>query len=392
MVKGQPDTHNPDLKVPQDYLTAAQADLSVEQRLALARRPWGEADSDNPRYAEALAHKLILELLVRDAEDRVRQALAETLAENPAAPHDIIFALATDNDLVASPVLSSSAILTPDELVRIVDQYGSNQKMAAIAGRKEVPPAVCIALIEKGDENTAERLLRNAGAEIPEAGMHRIIDRHGDREKIQIGLIDRKMLPATAVERMVSLISSEFLARLVKHHRIPAQVAASVVLEARDRATLGLTSSLSEEAKGDLVIQLLEEKRLTQSLLLRSIFTGNLDLVVHAIAARCLVSPHTVRQRIMEAIPEPGRLDDLWGRADLPAKLLPVVKAALEVLSQTNLEGAKWDAEHFRQRITQRMIMRSHDLAITFDDEDIEYLIAESGRSGASLQDFASDS
>ena len=187
MVNDKLGTQNPDLRGPQEYLTAAQAGLSVEQRVALARKPWREAATDGPIDVDVLAHKLILQLLVRDAEVRVRQALAETLAENPGAPRDIIFALATDVDLVASPALSLSEILTSDELIRIIDHFGSSLKMAAIANRREVASAVCHALIEKGDEDTADRLLQNPGAEISEAGMHLIIDRHGKRERIQIG-------------------------------------------------------------------------------------------------------------------------------------------------------------------------------------------------------------
>ena len=389
MVNEKRGADTPDFTGPQAYLTAAQAGLSVEQRIALARKPWRAAVSEGAIDVDALAHKLVLQLLVRDAEVRVRQALAETLAENPAAPHDIIFALATDVDLVASPTLSLSEILTSDELIRIIEHFGSSLKMAAIANRKEVGSAVCLALIEKGDEDTAARLLQNSGAEISEAGIHLIIDRHGEQERIQIGLVDRKMLPATAIERVVAMISSELLNRLVKRHPIPTKAAASVVLETRDRATLGLTAGLSEEATGDLVTQLMDEQRLTQSLLLRSICTGNLDFVIHAIAARCMVSPSYVRERITEAIPK--QLDELWGRADLPAKLLPVTKAALEVLLKTNIDGAKWDVDHFRRRITQRMITRSDELAIVFSDEDIEYLIAASGGADAKLLDFAPD-
>ena len=55
----------------------------------------------------ALAEE-IFRLMVRDAEVRVREALAANLKSNPRLPHDVAVALAKDVDSVALPVLSAS--------------------------------------------------------------------------------------------------------------------------------------------------------------------------------------------------------------------------------------------------------------------------------------------
>ena len=46
----------------------------------------------------------IFRIMIKDAEVRVREALADTLKENPAIPHDVAMALASDVDEVALPV------------------------------------------------------------------------------------------------------------------------------------------------------------------------------------------------------------------------------------------------------------------------------------------------
>lgn len=375
-----------DSGVPLNDLAAAQAKIPLEQRLALARKPWLPAAPGGPPDADSIAHEVILKVIVRDAEARVRQALAETLAENPAAPRDVVLALAKDVDLVAAPVLLLSEVLTSDDLVNILDNLTTDVKMSAIARRATVQPKVCLALIERGNETTAELLLRNAGAEIPEPGLHRIVDRHGDREPVQNGLIDRVALPATIIERVVALVSVELLTRMIARHRLPANVAAKVVLETRDRATLGLASGLTADAMNKLVHQLFAEKRLTQSLLLRSLCTGNLEFVMHAIAARTMLSLDYVHRQFLDSVPD--ELETLWRRADLPAKLLPIAKSAIAVLLQTQADGAKWDATYLRRRITQRMITGADPLAIEFSAEDIEYLVTGAADGGAGPQDF----
>ena len=140
MIDNQPGAKSPGQGRPPEHGTNPLAGLSVDQRVALARKPWVGAVGGTPMDADAHAQRLILLAIIQDAEDRVRQALAETLAENQDAPHDIILALANDTDLVAVPALSLSQVLTPDDLVGIIDGLASSGKMLAIAGRKEVPP------------------------------------------------------------------------------------------------------------------------------------------------------------------------------------------------------------------------------------------------------------
>ena len=208
-----------DPEVPPDYLTLAQSRLSVEQRIELASKPLVQASEADSLSEDQHMHRFILQLVVRDAEVRVRQALAETLADNLDAPHDIVLALANDVDLVASPVLSLSDDLTPTDLIAIIENMGASQKMLEISGRKNVPADVCAALIELCDEANAERLLQNIGANIPESGVHRLVDRHRDKEEIQKSLIERSTLPATVIERVIALVTSELLSRLVERHQ-----------------------------------------------------------------------------------------------------------------------------------------------------------------------------
>src|SRR5262245_9187293 len=100
----------------------------------------------------------ILRIVAQDVEIRVRQALAETLADKSNAPPDVVLALAKDDELVADPILRLSEILKPDDLVAIVQSQRNTKKMTAIAQRRNVAPSVCLAIVEHGDEKTAIEL------------------------------------------------------------------------------------------------------------------------------------------------------------------------------------------------------------------------------------------
>ena len=369
-------------RFPADYLSTAGLTLSVEERIKLARFA-GAQKVVGPD--EGMAN-YIIRIVALDAEVRVRQALAETLAENSAAPREIVHALVRDEELVAVPLLTVSEILTEGDLLQIIAEQISGAKLSAIARRREVSEAVCGALIEQGDEGAVAQLLRNDGARVSEPGLNRVIDRYGDREPIQAGLIDRRFLPPSVMERVVSLVSSELVSRLISRHDLPDTVAARLVTEARSHAVLGLTAGISSDALFDLIQQLAENGRLTRQLLLRSLCLGNLDFVMHVVAQRANLGVVYVRDRFSSR-----RIEDLrglWMKARLFPEIFPVLKAAVAVLEDSVLDGGKWGILHFRSRIIERIVTGSDSVDGLWEDEEFAALMAAS-RQGSAEDDFA---
>jgi len=368
-----------------EQLLAAQTKLSVDERIALALMEGAPGTRVDVSETETKIRRQILYIIALDAEARVRQALAETLAKNPAAPHDIVLALANDVDLVALPILQMSEILAPEDLHAIIERKPSTSKLAAIANRKSVPASICMALIEQSHENVARQLLENAGADIPDLGFHKILDQHGDLEGIQSSLIGRSFLPATVVERAVNLISAEMIDRLFNHHRIPAATAERLALETRERATVGLACGLTENAMSQLIEQILSEGRLTPSLILRSLCVGNLDLVMHVIAQNSSQSLDYVSRRFLEGSAK--EVMALWSAGILPPNLLPLALAARKVILESRRDIAKSGVKQHRNRIMQRLVTCSDEMDIAFSDEDIAYLL-ESSSPPLEVDDF----
>lgn len=325
--------------------------------------------------AELSLAEQIFRVMVRDAEVRVREALAANLKHNPMLPHDVAVALAKDVDSVALPVISVSEVLTADDLVQIVRAQGTPARLDAIAGRKEVDAEVSAAIVDIGSENVVAKLLANPGASFAEPTLHKVVDKFGESEAIQAPLVHRAELPVTVAERLVTQVAEHLRTHLLSNHRISPDVALDLVLQSRERATVGLAMGVSESALASLVRQLTENKRLTGSLVLRAICMGNLRFFEHAIAALAGVPVGNTRLLIHD----PGKrgLSTIWSKAGLPQSQLLAAQAALDVVGSTELDGLEMDPERYSRRIIERVLTQYEKLGVEFDEDDLEYLLAK---------------
>ena len=350
-------------------------DPSPATRAGTAAKLAPQFNTSNFSPVELKLAEQVFRVMARDAEVRVREALAANLKHNPLLPHDIAVALAKDVDSVALPVISVSEVLTSDDLVQIVRSQGTPARLDAIAGRKEVGETVSAAIVDIGSESVVAKLLSNPGAAFAEPTLHKVVDKFGDSEAIQGPLVHRDILPVTVAERLVTHVADHLRAHLLSNHKISADVALDIVLQSRERATVGLAMGISEAALASLVQQLADNKRLTASLALRAICMGNLRFFEHAVAALAAVPVGNTRVLIHDL----GRrgMTTVWAKAGLPATYLPAIQAALDVVVQTDLDGLHLDPERYSRRIIERVLTQYEKIGVDFNDDDLEYLLAK---------------
>ena len=118
-----------------DDVSRLLTDPSVDNRIGTSTKIAegfndGTLNENERRMAEE-----IFRVMVRDAEVRVREALALNLKENPAIPHDVALSLAKDVEQVALPVLQFSEVLIGANLIEIIASQ-SLEKQVAIANGK----------------------------------------------------------------------------------------------------------------------------------------------------------------------------------------------------------------------------------------------------------------
>lgn len=325
--------------------------------------------------AELALAEQIFRLMVRDAEVRVREALSANLRANPRLPHDVAVSLARDVDSVALPILSASEVLTADDLLQIITSQGSSARLDAIAGRREVDARVSDAIVQNGSETVVAKLLANPGAAIAEPTLHKVVDKFGHSEAVQEPLVHRAALPITIAERLVTRVAEHLRTHLLSNHKISADIALELVLQTRERATVGLAMGVSEESLKALVAQLQDNNRLTGSIVLRAICMGNLRFFEHALAGLAGLPIDNTRALIHD----PGNrgLQTIWTKTRLPESSYPAVQAALAVIAQTELDGRDLDPERYSRRIIERVLTQYESIGVEFDNDDLEYLLAK---------------
>ncbi|MFX4221030.1 MAG: DUF2336 domain-containing protein [Thalassobaculum sp.] len=206
----------------------------------------------------------IVRKLAGDIEQQVRRLLADAVRHAVGLPHDVALKLAKDVADVSLPIIRDSVVLTDGDLVSIVEE-GDSDKQLAIAGRQEVSEVVAGALVERGNEDVVVAVVSNPGAALDEPSLGKALDRFGDSPRLQEPMVGRATLPVGVAERLVSMVSDKLKDELVSRHEISPDLATDLVLEGRERATLGLLSDNGRSRQvEDLAREMARNGRLTE--------------------------------------------------------------------------------------------------------------------------------
>ena len=362
-------------RITKEDLSKLVQDPSGENRADTAEKISREFTTETLTDSERVLAEDIFRLMIRDAEVRVRKALAKNLAQTPLVPHDVAATLARDVDDVALPVLEFSEVLNDDDLVDIIgDNADSVEKQRAIASRAHVSEVVSATLVDIGHEDVMVDLMSNQGAEISEVSLQKVVDDFGDNERIQKPMIERNHLPITIAERMVTLVSERMRSQLISRGHIPEGIVNAVMTQSQESATIGLLGDGVEERDVKLLVEhLYTNNRLTSGLILRALCMGDVSFFEAALAKRAGVS--LINTRILIHDSGPFGLEAIYNKASMPEHFFPGVRAAIEVARETSFDGEEHDKERYSRRMIERVLTQYGDLGVEFDSDDVDYLM-----------------
>jgi uncharacterized protein (DUF2336 family) len=321
------------------------AESSASARADVADKLAREIDSASLTQSELRIANDILRIMAQDAEVTVRQALSHSMRWTRELPHDVALRLAHDVEPVALPILSSSPVLTDEDLVTLVN-CGSSSKQEAIAGREEVSERVADALVVEGSETAVAALMGNPSARISHATLDVAI------ERFQPG---------------------EWVKTSVEHHQVPGSVVADIVGDRHGCVTPERRQASTESELERLVRQMHRDQRLTPILLLQALCLGDLAFFEMAMAVMARVP--VVNARIL--IHDAGHrgLASLWEKAGMPPRLLPAVRAGLDAVRGTEWGSGEHDPERCHSRIITQLLTQFADLP----RDDLDYLLDKLG-------------
>lgn len=299
-----------------DVLLELAADPDVTVRVAVAMNPASPAqvdgmlaDDKDERVRALLAPKLatlvptltgadrdqlrdkVLATLNQLAEDeavRVRNAIADVLKDMPGAPYHLILRLSRDVAReVSEPIIRLSPLLTPADLMALLQSPPSAWTATAVAHRSMLPEPVCDALAATADVKAITAMLENPSAAIRESTLDALIAQAESHEAWHAPLARRPVLSLRAMHILSEMIATQLLGELAERAGLPQEVVADL----RQRLELRLRPQARPRG-GEMDVnaamlearRLLDANQLTEDALLAVIQRGEAPLATAMLA------------------------------------------------------------------------------------------------------------
>ena len=221
----------------------------------------------------------ILRRLTRDVEMAIRIALAERLADDTSAPHDLILLLVDDTIEVARPLILRSPLLTEKDALRLVAQASTGHK-EAVAGRSHIGIPVTDALVSCDAESVLVALVRNATARISETAYQTLVERSRAITGLQEPLISRADLPVELANTMSAWVSDALKIHIANNFPMAPKRVTAALSEAMDVLSHAPAGPKDPPADGaqKLIEKLAASGQLKAGFLMRVLSQGQIDL------------------------------------------------------------------------------------------------------------------
>jgi uncharacterized protein (DUF2336 family) len=335
------------------------------------------ADFRTQQYSasEAAIAADIFRILLRDADTKIRAALANELAHSDNAPHDVMLALARDDAEISLPVLEFSVVLSEHDLAAITRSTQEVIKLCAIARRESISQDLSQALMETGNGMVLHTLFKNTGAVLNETNLLPLWKRIPLTSSLLEALVERGGLPLTIVEKLYHAASDELKHRLSQRYRLHTPAISKAADDAREWELLGISplANSSDRDEYELVEDLIDDLalhgRLTHSLIMRALCVGNIAIFECGIARLAEVPRINARILMLESS---GRgLQALYQAAGMPEGFFEAVRTLLR-LSLEETECGRLKRRDFRKRVVDRIYMGHYHRTV----ENMEYLLS----------------
>ncbi len=167
----------------------------------------------------------ILEVLASDQLTSVRAILSESLKDTVDAPKHIIMALAKDvEEIVASPVLEYSPLLTEADLLEVIASGVAAGALPAIARRPNIGEDVSDAVAASLEIPAVAALLANSSARVREDTLDQIINQAESVEDLHEPMVMRVDLSIRAMRRIAGFVASSLVEKLVQRNDLSPDI------------------------------------------------------------------------------------------------------------------------------------------------------------------------
>ncbi len=274
-------------------------DEDEEVRSELARKICRLLPSVSGDEADQIREQTIetLELLAEDQLPSIRVILSEALKDSLAAPKHVILKLARDaEEIVASPVLEYSPLLSEVDLLEIIASGVATGSLPAIARRDNLTEEVSDAVAATLDIPAVSALLANKSARVREETLDQLISQAEGIESLHEPLVMRVDLSIRAMRRIAGFVASSLVEKLVQKNNLSPEIEKELKKAVRERieesSDLNKADSKELEQKAE---KLWSAGRLDEESIQQAIVKKELEFIQMGLSLMSGIKPATVR-------------------------------------------------------------------------------------------------
>lgn len=312
------------IKLAQDKSVSAKNQL-VENISDLFLSPSGRLNE----HERALMND-ILSKLIKSVEENVRKELAIRLSSSSEISPELAALLANDEIEISRPILEKSHVLDDQQLIEIIRNRTDAHRMA-IAIREYVSEEVSGELIERGNEDVIEALIRNENADISELSMEYLVAESKTFDRFQEPLLNRHDIPTSLAYRMYWWVSAALRRKIITEYSIDETVlddalemATKMAIQHHDETDNAMKKAIN------LVRKMALNNNLKISFVLQSLRQEKVDLFVAGMAELSRLDTKIIwrsfRERTGESLAVIARAIEM-DREDFTSMFLLVVQS-----------------------------------------------------------------
>lgn len=213
-------------------------DISDEVRSELARKICKLLPNLSGEDANTVREQTIetLEILASDQLPSIRAILSESLKDTLEAPKHIILKLAKDvEEIVASPVLEYSPLLSETDLLEIIATGVAKGALPAIARRDNITEEISDVVAATLEVPAVAALLANPSARIREETLDQIISQAETVETLHEPMVMRVDLSIRAMRRIASFVAASLVEKLAEKNNLSPEVEKELKMSVKNR-------------------------------------------------------------------------------------------------------------------------------------------------------------
>ncbi|MEM9600431.1 MAG: DUF2336 domain-containing protein [Pseudomonadota bacterium] len=308
----------------------------------------------------------LFDILSQDVCEEVRRALAITLRLSQNLPRDVANRLIADVDSIAVPILSSSPVVTDDDLIAVLRSRAAN-KVRAIAERRGLSRQVSSELIRTEDRGAIALLAANDSALISRDDAARLVELSSVDDLIYEASLRRQDMPQDLAVRLIDLQTDSVGTEL----RTRTDHAVTLTRDTASRAKANwATSEWSAQAMNAYVSAMIARGALNEDVLARAAGQGDWRFVQVALAQLAQVSPAKASMMVLDT--RSFGLAALMRRARIGEAAQMLLTASAEAYNAMERSGSAISRSRFQRLMAERIA--THPAADRFGDRWLDWL------------------